>query len=152
MAWQSTLPAVIDGLVSLLSAQPDLSGLVRDGPELRDAADLEAVFVGYTGSDEDVGADGSLSRSGLAVEPDREQYAVHCAVAVLNGSSDITAARSRAYELFAAVGEAVTTDHTLSGLVLHAELGGWSLMQSQTPDGAYASLTFDVDIDAFTNL
>lgn len=151
MAWQSTLPTALDALVSMLRA--DLGSIVWDGPEVRDAAALEAVFVGHTGGDEGTAASGAMSQPGLALQPDREQYAISCAASVLNGASDITAARNRAYELLAAVGAVLTANHTLGGVVMSAQLGEWSLEQQQIQElGAYASITFDVDVEAFTHL
>lgn len=152
MAWQSTLPAAIDGLVAVLQSDSELSGIVRDGPELRDMADQEAVFVGHTGTDEDTAADGSVAREGLAVQPNRESYSIRCGVSVLNGASDIGAARTRAYELFPVVGAAIAADKTLGGVVMAASVGEWTLSLSQTDVGAWAVLTFNVDVDAFTSL
>jgi hypothetical protein len=149
--WGSTVPAAIDGLVTSLRAQDTLVGIVHDGPELRDNTRGEVVFVGYTGDEDETAADGSVTRDGLVTDPNRERYSVRCAVMVVNGSSNVAAARNRAYELLAACGDAVTGDQTLAGSVMAARLGDWTFSIGQTDMGAVATITFDVQVDTFTS-
>ncbi|MGH3504018.1 MAG: hypothetical protein ACRDQA_24445 [Nocardioidaceae bacterium] len=150
MPWQSSLPVAVNALVAQLSADSTLAAIVHDGPELRDTGN-EVVAVGYSGDDGDTAAEGSFSREGLALEPDRERYSIHCAVSVLNGAADTGKARARAYELFAVVGKVLAADKTLGDAVMSASLGGWSLSTPQTESGAVATITFNVEIDAYTS-
>jgi hypothetical protein len=153
MTYASSVPAAITALVTAFrtSTSLGLAGVpVRDGPELVQESGLEAVAVGYTGdANEDV-VTGTASPEGLAVLPDRERYAVTCAIEVVDPGSDLAAARARAYVLHAACGQAVAVDHTLGGAVLRASLGIGSLQQQQTSSGALARVVFPINVDAFT--
>lgn len=152
MAWTSTVPGVLDALVAAFQGAPELEGVrVFDGPVVTQAAPLEALCVGFSGDpDEPVAVQGQTQREGLAVARSREQYSVQCAASVLNGSGDISAARRRAYELYAAAGAALAADPTLARTVLSAQPGATTLAQDQTTDGAVATVAFAVDVDAFT--
>ena len=153
MAYTSSVPAAITGLVAAFTASASLGGAgvpVRDGPRLDQASGQEAVAVGYTGDMAEDVVTGTASPEGAAVLPDRERYAVMCAIEVIDAGTDITAARARAYQLHAACGAAVAADKTLGGAVLRASLGMGSLQQQQTDAGARARLVFPVNCDAYT--
>lgn len=154
MAYASSVPAAIAAITAAFrtSTSLGLAGVpVRDGPELTAAPGLEAVAVGYTGNqDEDV-VTGAASPEGLAVLPDRERYAVMCAIEVIDPDGDVAAARARAYQLHAACGQALAAGPKLGGAVLRASLGIGSLQQQQTPNGALARVVFPVNVDAYTS-
>lgn len=154
MTYSSSVPAVITALLAAFrtSAALGLAGVpVRDGPVLTAAPDLEAVAVGYTGDQARDVVAGTASPEGLAVLPDRERYAVTCAIEVIDGEGDLAAARARAYQLHAACGAAIAVDHTLGKVVLRASLGIGSLQQQQAPNGALARVLFPVNVDAYTS-
>lgn len=151
MPWASTVPAAIGALVSTLTAEPALGALVHDQDDLRNTGN-EAVFVGYAGDDDAIVAEGSFRRDGLAVDPSREQYSIRCSIGVLNGANSTANARARTYELFAVVGKSLAADKTLGGVVLSASLGDWSFSVPETDAGAVSTLTFNVEIDAYTTL
>ena len=71
-------------------------------------------------------------------------------LAVLNGSKDITAARTRAYELLSACGAAVTADKKLGGAVAMAFLGNHNMTHEQTQRGALVTIAFEVNCNAWT--
>lgn len=154
MPYYSSVPAAIAGILAAFrgSTGLGLAGVpVRDGPELTATPGLEAVAVGYTGDqNEDVVA-GAASPEGLAVLPDRERYAVMCAIEVVDPDGGIPAARARVYQLHAACGAAIAVDHTLGKTVLRASVGIGSLQQQQAPNGPLARVVFPVNIDAFTS-
>ena len=153
MTYASSVPAAITALVTAFKTYPTLglAGVpVRDGPELTSESGLEAVAVGYTGDQNEDVVTGTASPEGMAVLPDRERYAITCAVEVIDPGSDIAAARTRAYEIHALCGQALAADHTLRGSVLRASVGIGSLQQQQTPDGARARVMFPVNCDAYT--
>jgi hypothetical protein len=156
MPYASTVPAAVAALVTVFRHSTGL-GLavppvpVRDGPELSQASGLEAVAVGYTGDQNEDVVTGAASPEGLAALPDRERYAVMCAVEVIDSGADIAAARARAYVLHAACGAAIAADHSLGGTVLRASMGMGSLQQQQADSGARARIVFPVTVDAFTS-
>jgi hypothetical protein len=154
--YASSVPAAITALVAVFRASAQLGAAdpavpVRDGPELSSASGLEAVAVGYTGDQNEDVVTGTASPEGLAALPDRERYAVMCAIEVIEPGADIAAARARAYVLHAACGAAIAADHSLGGTVLRASMGIGSLQQQQADTGARARVIFPVTIDAFTS-
>lgn len=153
MPYYSSVPRVLPALVAAFKGWPSLgvAGVpVRYGPELTQASGSEAVAVGFTGdANEDV-VTGTASPEGMAVLPDRERYAVMCAIEVIDPGSDIPAAVDRAYALHAACGAAIAADHSLGKVVLRASVGIGSLQMQQTASGALARVVFPVNVDAFT--
>lgn len=149
--WGSKVPEVIDALVTAFSAQPELEGVtVWDGPRVSKSTPREMLAVGFTGVEGEAGAESTTEPDGMAVSPDRETLLVRCAAAVLAGSNDIAAARRRAYDIFAAAGQAIVRDPRLGDVVLQASVGSHTLSQDQTTSGAQATVTFDVACEAFT--
>jgi hypothetical protein len=153
MTYASSVPAVLPALVAAFKGWPSLgvSGVpVRYGPELTQASGAEAVAVGYTGDQNADVVTGTASPEGMAVLPERERYAVMCAVEVVDPAADIPAAVARAYALHAACGAAIAADHTLGRAVLMASVGIGSLRMQQA-NGALARVVFPVNVDAYTS-
>jgi len=150
MSWQSRVPHVLDALVTLWRGVPELADIVQDGPLPLDSPDLEVLSVGYDGNEDGTTAEGSFLPEGLGGRPDREQFTVTCLIVVVDGASNATAARARAYELFSIAAEALAVDRTLGGLVLRAYVGDYTLRQLQDQTGAKARLEFRVAVDAYT--
>jgi hypothetical protein len=151
MAWVSKLPAAIDGLVTLFGAWAGLSGVsVLDGPTSSQQTFREVLTVGWTGGDDETDAESALLTEGLGGSPDREQFTIRCAAAVLRGTDDLPGARKRAYELLAEAGAAIAQDRTLRGAVMRAMVGSHSLSQELTQQGAQAVVTFEVSCDAYS--
>jgi hypothetical protein len=151
MVWTSKLPAAMDAMVAAFGSAESLKGVtVRDGASVSQATVLEVVSVGYTGTEGENDADATLLTEGLGGDPDREQFTIRCAAAALKGSTELPAARARAYELFAAAASVIAANRTLGGTVMRAMIGSHSLTQWQTKDGAQAVVSFEVSCDAYT--
>lgn len=151
MAWSSSAPDAVDALVDAFRAAQEFQGVtIWDGPEVSKAAPREMLSVAFTGDDNDSDVEASSAAEGLDGQRDRETYTVRCAAAVVMGSTDMRAARRRAYELYAATGAVLARDHTLGRRVMRARLGSYNFKQLQTDRGAQALLVFGIDIDAFT--
>lgn len=154
MAWASTVPAAMTALLAAFRAAPGLAGTdVRDGPVVTASAASEVVIVGWYGQmTDELAVEGALAMEGLAAEPDREQYVIRCAILAGSGDGNMTAARTRAYELAAACGAAVAADRTLGGAVMSAYVTSQSLRQEQRQSGgAVATVEFGVGCDAYTS-
>ncbi|MFF7966758.1 hypothetical protein ACFZC3_15500 [Streptomyces sp. NPDC007903] len=153
MGWTSTLPAAIDGLVRVFTEAPGLDGVtVRDGASVSQARITEVISVGYTGAEDERDAEAVLAREGLGGIRDRETLTIRCVAAVLLGTTDLPAARRRAYELLAAAASALAADRTLGGAVMTAWISAHSLSQSQIDQGAQAVILFTVTCDAYSGL
>lgn len=151
MPWMSKLPAAVDGLVAVFGAWPGLSGVtVLDGPSTSQKTLSEVLTVGWTGGDDETDAESTLLTEGLGGSPDREQFTIRCAAAVLRGTEDLPGARRRAYELLGEAGAAIGADRTLQRAVMRAMVGSHSLSQELTQQGAQAIVTFEVSCDAYT--
>jgi len=151
MAWASKLPLAMDALVAAFQDWPGLAGVtVRDGPSTSQATVQEVVSVGYTGGDDETDAESTLLTEGLGGSPDREEFTIRCAAAVLRGGDDIAGVRRRAYELMGEAGAAVAADRTLGGAVMRAMVSSHSLTQGLTQQGAQAVVVFEVSCDAYT--
>jgi hypothetical protein len=153
VAYASTVPAAISALLAAFTAAPGLAGTeVRDGPEPPDTSAVEAVYVGWDGDGTHASDAWTAQETpeGLSGQADRESYAVHCCVMVLNGDGDLAAARARALALRAAAGAAVKADQRLGGAVMRATFGAGAGRQVPTVNGMKVTVLFDVDVDAFT--
>lgn len=161
MAYASTVPAALAGLVSAFKAEPALEGVdVYGGPAVSESKALAAIMVGFAGETmartgaypvaEQPQVELTASLDGLSVTPSRESYTIQSLLAVLNGAKNVTAARTRAYQLLGGIGAAITADRKLGGAVALARLGGHSLKQEQTAKGALISVVFEVSCEAWT--
>ena len=150
MMWASRAPDLIAALVQQFTVCPDLADVaIRDGPEIADEAADEVLSVGWSGIEGETGVESTITVDGLG-NPDREMCTIRCTIGVLQGSTDIVAARARAYALLTAAGSAIASDRTLDRLALRAQIASVSLDQTQTNQGAQAVLMFAVDCDTFT--
>ncbi|MFI0718919.1 hypothetical protein [Streptomyces sp. NPDC021224] len=151
MAWASTVPDALDALVAVFRSAPGLAGVtVFDGPVVTGSGQMEAVTVGVGDEEDPTAVEAQNAREGLAPSPDREQYTIRCAVLVLNATGDMGAARRRAYQMLGEIGGVLAADQRLGGAVMTARLGSSTLVQAQDETGAAATVTFSVEVDAFT--
>lgn len=153
MVWASKLPGAVDALTRAFTAWPTLGGdgvAVMDGPWTSQATLKEAVSVGWTGGEDENGAESTLLTEGLGGAVDREQFTIRCVAVVLRGTDDMTGARKRAYEILAEAGAAIAADRKLGGAVMRAMISAHSLDQAQTTQGAQALVMFDVSCDAYS--
>lgn len=109
---------VVDALLAVVRAAPDLAGItVYDGPYVTgDVGD--SVHIGYDADPEASGEAFSSDEgwAGLGAKKKDETVNIHCSVHVTNGDADTTAARTRAYELFGAVEDAIHRPSPSMGL------------------------------------
>ena len=139
--------AVIDALVTALSADATLSGLVIDGPPVTEDVLADVVTIGFAWDpDDDTSADieQEYHELGAAAKRD-ERVDVRCAAVAFRGDADMAAARARCVVLLGAVESVLRADYAL-GLadVLRVEVTAGSLRQLQTAQGAEAILPFTV--------
>ncbi|WP_202235291.1 hypothetical protein [Actinacidiphila reveromycinica] len=147
----STVPAALAALVDTFNTAPGLADVtVFDGPVATNAAPMAALTVGYGLDDDPTGVSGSTDRPGLSASPSEEAYTVTCVASVLDGGGSVPAARGRVFAIYAEVGAALAADPRLGGAVMQAQPGSVSLTQEQGNAGALVSLSFGIDVVAFT--
>ncbi|REE62125.1 hypothetical protein BX257_4738 [Streptomyces sp. 3212.3] len=148
----SRVPEVIEALVALGKADPELEGVVvADGPEVTDTSAPEWLVVGFDGDPngdfEAAQTVGGWSDLGTGRE---EEFQITVAAIAHRGDTDAVAARQRAYEIAARVEVWLRTQPNLGLASLEAAIGGTRLVQDQTEDGASARLLLSVAGRAFT--
>ncbi|MFD0902335.1 hypothetical protein [Actinomadura sediminis] len=142
----STVPAALDALVGgLRTTLPDVQ--VVDGPPLTTNPDV--ICVGFSGVPGEPAVESTRTREQLAREPDRESYDIACLASSWSGATDPKPVRDRAYELLDAVAARLGADPTLGGAVMSTRVSAESLIPEQTDQGAVATVTFTVHVDAF---
>ncbi len=156
MAWGSTVPAAMAGLVTLVGGRVAALVIPAGGtrPQVKDGAQVgsqgtrEAIDIGY--QDEDHAAvEAVIDPEESVPVADLEHYTINCAIRILK-ARDIVAARNRAFELLALVGGAIKSDRTLGGAVMTARVTSYSLEPTQSIGGALAPILFGVTCTAWT--
>jgi hypothetical protein len=155
MAWGSTAPAAMAGLVTLVKGRVAAMAVptggtrpvVKDGAEVGSQGTREAIDIGY--QDEDHAAVEAVLDP-YTPSADLEEYTINCAIRILR-ARDMVAARNRAFELLDLVGAAVSGDPFLGGAVMNARVSSWSLEPTQSLGGALAPILFGVTCRGETN-
>ena len=111
----------MDALLAALDADPALAGLVFDGQPVTGSYIDAGVFVGVVLDEATTGDAGTIAQQIHelgGVPPRDEDGMVRCQVAVQRGDTDLSAARTRCFDLLGAA-EAVirTSDLGVDGLL-----------------------------------
>ncbi|MFE5090603.1 hypothetical protein ACFRCI_09405 [Streptomyces sp. NPDC056638] len=147
----SAVPAAITNLLALLDPAPTLAEVrVIDGPPpSTNFSEPDRLYVGWSPGAEQAAEIQQAFASAGARRRD-EDAAISCYVETRDGGGDMAWCRARVFELLAVVEtllratDANPTAPTLNNAVLWSELTAGSLIQEQSPDGAYAGLSFTV--------
>lgn len=151
--WRSTAPAAMKALVVMFAAHPDLAGVkVKDMGDLTDSDAPSVITVGMLNPQEDQHADATLANGSMSGRDQREDYTVHCGLAIISGDEDGgQAVRDQAFTMLASIGDCISRDSNLRNTVMIANLSAWALRIDQTNSGYRAQMTFEVAVSAFTN-
>ncbi|MEU0716838.1 hypothetical protein ABZ498_06605 [Streptomyces lavendulocolor] len=147
----SAVPAAIDALLTIFRAAPGLAGVtIIDGPPVQDMSGRDFLAVGWSLANEaSTAAEASQDFANAGARNRNEDFAITGWLESWTGDKDIAPRRTRAYELLAAVEDALrATDAqpeapTLLGTVLWAHLTSHSLHQSPA-DGVRAGIAFTI--------
>ena len=115
----STVPAAKRALTVLLAAHPGLADVQVTRGHPGDVVERELVMVGGTA----VAEQNPRSLGGARRD---ETYSIAVVVQVKESGSSVEDASERAYALLGHVEDAVRAEPTLGGLVMVAEVGGWT--------------------------
>jgi len=160
MSWSSSVDPVINALLKILPAWPDLAGVsVRDGGQTPDVSGVGAIFIGDTQQLDDAGqpvenaADYLATGEGMGGDRSREQFSIHCCAAFLDTNSNYANARKQAYLLASAAGAAIEAhSNGLAGAIQgQAGMSGGALKYVRSDAGIKAVVLFDVDVSSYTH-
>lgn len=148
-AASSTVPAVLDDLVARTQqALPDVQ--VVDGPPT-EMLEGDVIFIGFTGVPGEPTVTDARTRRQYTPTRDSEAYDVACLISAWpGGDTDMKAARDRAYELLDAMAEMLAGAPQMDGLVKRVRISSGTLLPEQTTNGAVATLSVTVHVDADT--
>lgn len=148
----SRVPEVIEALVALGKADPNLSGVVvSDGPEITDTSAPDWLVVGFDG-DPDGDFQAAQTAGGWSdLSGGREEtFQVTVAAIASRGDTDVRAARARVYEIAARVEAWLRVAPSIGVPSLEAAIESSQLTQDQTDQGVQAVLLLTVAGRAFT--
>lgn len=143
-----TAPAVMTALVAKFRLIT-LDGEVRDADEPGDDSAREVIAVGFTNPDDDASSEAQITSGGLGPR-DREEYDIHCAVAVARGDPPVAAVRDRVFGILGACRALLVADQKVSDTCMRARVSSWALTEAQTTGGPVLRIRFDVHVEAFT--
>lgn len=148
----TTAPQVIDAVVALVPDAPNGEYLVIDGwPDIQEHN--KTICIGFTFDPDTpaVSTNVDLPQSGMKRCKQRESYNIQGEAIVWDGSTNQKFVRDEAYALFDILHTAINNDSTLGGLVMSARATAYNLVQGQMPEGAIAYISFQIDVETFTN-
>jgi hypothetical protein len=146
----SAVPAAVDALLAILRAAPALAEVrIVDGPPSVNLTERHRIYVGWSpGAEQAVDITQDFASAGARTRD--EDFGIACYAETRTGDKDMALRRAKAFELLAAVEDAlratndVPTAPTLDGTVQWAHLTAGSLVQEQSDGGALAGLAFTV--------
>jgi hypothetical protein len=146
----STIPATIDALIEILQGAAGLSEVVvHDGEPATDLEDGEYVAVGWQPGGE-AAVEMTQDFAHIGARQRDEHFDILCSLRAWTGDTDMSARRLRAFELLAAVEDALrATDAapeapSLNGTVMWAHLTQASLLPDRSPDGVDVDVLFRI--------
>lgn len=146
----SSIPAVIDALVSVLSARAALQApdvLISDGTPSRALAQTRLIQIGGHGEPTVTGDQHPAELGGMRRE---EDYTVRLYCSAETGGAVQKTSRDQAFALLAEVENALRTDATLGAVVRYAEISGGITATQTSPDeaaaGRWCEVAFDVHV------
>ena len=155
----SKVPALIDYLVAefqgaatLGAASPPVA--VYDGPVVTAAPAQLVLYVGLQDPDSnDVQAAATFTqqREDMGTVTRGETTTVNCVAEAWSGADTVSAVRTAAFGIVAAVEALVRADNTMGGLGFQAPgVAAGELLQNNTDAGAIARVPFTITVRSFT--
>lgn len=145
----SRIPVVIDALVSTLTTSLAGAATVYDGQWVTPPAGNESyVAVGW--APDLPGPTGDQEWASLGNRARTERIDVPCYADAYTGDTDTSSRRTAAFDLFAAVENALRADPTIGGVIPNpgwAQIGTYSVRQEQTENGLEVGVEFHVLIE-----
>ena len=153
MAVTSAFPQVISALISQLGSAASLSGIrVFDGIEIDWSYPSDFIAIGHDGSDDGqvIASTTTQQFTQLGNLKEFEDGQIDCFLSCMDGSTNLTALRTRAATLISAVDTALRSDASLGGSCLYSILSSTSMGYVQSANGAAVNINFSVSYRART--
>jgi hypothetical protein len=149
----AAFPTLIANIITALGSASSLTDVrIFDGIEIDDTYPGNAIAVGHDGSDDGDLVAGSARNSydQLGAKKMFEDGTINCSLWSVDGTTDITSRRVRAYELLSAVDTVIRLDPSFSGACLYSGLEYHNPTYRQTNAGAAVIINFTIAYRART--
>lgn len=141
----SAIPAVINALVTVLRAAPEMDGVqIVDGHPNEDV-NPDVVVVGFSPDR----SSAEMTRNPAGLKGDREQFVLVGLASSWRGDEDLRIVRERAFTFITGLNEVLKQDQTLGGACTRARLAVSSYVGEQTTKGPVATVEWELTVDAF---
>jgi hypothetical protein len=148
----SALPGFINAVKSALGSYGSLSGIrIFDGIEIDQSYPGDAIVIGSDGrneGDEVIAGSTRQEYKQLGAISKFEDGALNCVVWAWDGTTDLSARRTRAYTLLGYVENVIRNDVSFGGVVLYSGLENTSMTYRQTTSGAVVLIDFTITYKA----
>ena len=151
MTVTTAFPTMITKIISALGAASSLTGVrIFDGAEVDESVPGDAIAIGHDGSIGDAEMQvATIGASPLAFSDLHEETGrISCSLWSWDGSTNITARRTRAFTLLSAVDTVIRADPTFTGTALYTILETDSVNYRQTYVGAAVVINFSITYQA----
>jgi len=144
----SALPSFINAVITRLKADSNLSAVrIFDGIEIDQSYPGDAVCIGHDGNmegDEVVASNFTQEYRNLGAVGKFEDGIVNCSMWAWDGSTDISARRTRAMQVLGYVENSIRSDVSFSGVVIYSGLETAQMSYRQTTSGAAVVINFSL--------
>jgi hypothetical protein len=153
MAVTSAFPQVINSIISQLGSASSLSGIrIFDGIEIDWSYPKDFIAIGHDGTDDGqvVASSTTQTYQQLGNLKEFEDGTIDCFLSCMDGTTNLTALRTRAASLISAVDTALRSDASLGGSCLYSILASTSMSYVQSANGAAVNINFSISYRART--
>ena len=151
MPVSTAFPNVVDAIITRLGAASSLSGVrIFDGAQIDFSYPGDAVAIGHDGTFGDTEMQiGNIQNNPFAfTDLHEEQGIINCSLWSQDGTTDISARRTRAFALMSAVDTSLRSDPTFSGACLYSILSTNAISYRQTDVGVAVVIDFTINYQA----
>lgn len=148
----SSIPAALDGLISLCRASSSLSTVrISDGPLPQRPSEKQILIVGGSDTGDDPGVEGSQSFASLPGRERDEEFSILCTALTWSGDTNVKLLRDQAFNIIRSVEELLRpgvpgASPTLNGSVSWAGMGGPVVYSPiYTDAGSIVRVYFQID-------
>lgn len=149
----AAFPTLVANIITAFKGASSLSGVrIFDGIEIDETYPGNAICVGHDGSEDGDLIAGSSRNSydQLGAKRMFEDGTINCSLWSVDGTTDITSRRIKAYELLSAVDTVIRLDPSFSGACLYSGLEYHNPTYRQTNAGAAVIINFTIAYRART--